>query len=201
VQSNWRIYVFDPQTGKRGVYFITTAIDSTVHAIAGRLLSEGVPMHVPRRAELARDASGTVHLAIDPGNGTAPDVKATLQPSLEQSLPTHWVEYFVDFRGFLEYCVPQDRALSYQPWYNRVTRQEIELGIPLDSCRRLEGRVESKAAEAIVGDALPVCFYVPSVKFRFAGEAYDVRTPEDAGKGLSRRNRAAGHPPAASAAL
>jgi len=200
VQSNWRIYVFDPQTGKRGVYFITTAIDSTVHALAGRMLSEGVPMHVPRRADLARDASGTVHLSIDPGDGTAPDVKATLKPSLEQSLPPEWAEYFVDFHGFLEYCVPQDRALSYQPWYNRVTRQEIELGIPLANCRRMEGRVESKAAERIAGDAQPLCFYVPSVTFRFAGEAYDVRTTEPAGEGLLRRHRAAPQPAAAPAA-
>ena len=157
-------------------------------------------MHVPRRADLARDASGTVHLSIDPGDGTAPDVKATLQPSLEQSLPPHWAEYFVDFRGFLEYCVPQDRALSYQPWYDHVTRQEIELGIPLESCRRMEGRVESRAATAIAGDAQPLCFYVPSVRFRFAGEAYDTRAAEQAGEGLLRRNRAAPQPAAAPAA-
>jgi hypothetical protein len=194
IQSNWRIYVFDPRTGKRGVYFVSTAISSTAHALGGRLLSEGVPMHVPRRAELARDASGTVHVSIDPGDGTAPDLKATLRPSLDPALPPRWAEYFTSFRGFLEYCVPQDRAMSFQPWYDRVARQEIELGIPLESCRRMEGRVESQAARAIVGDAEPVCFYIPAVTFRFAGEEYDPRTVVNAAGG--RPPRASEAPPA-----
>jgi hypothetical protein len=61
-----------------------------------------------------------------------------------------------------------------------VTRQEIELGIPLESCRPLEGDVESRAAREIVGDARPLCFHVPAVKFRFGREAYDLRTSHGA---------------------
>jgi hypothetical protein len=175
IQSNWRIHVTDPQTGRRGVYFVSTAISSTPHALAGRLLSEGVPMHVPRRASLVREDDGTFHLSIDPGHGTAPDVTATLRPGDDRSLPPRWVECFGDWHGFLSYCVPQDRALSCQPWYGRVTRQEIELGIPLETCARLEGAVTSRAAAAIVGDAAPVCFHVPQVTFRFAREDYDAR--------------------------
>jgi hypothetical protein len=175
IQSNWRIYVTDPQTGKGGVYFVCTAIDSTPHALAGRLLAEAVPMHVPHRATLSRDADGVVHLSLDPGRGTAPDVRATLRPSDDRSVPDDWRDCFGDWVGFLAYCVPQDRAMSLQPWYDRVTRQEIELGIPLDSCLRLEGEVESRAAQDIAGDARPVCFYVPGVTFQFSDESYDPR--------------------------
>ena len=174
IQSNWRIHVTDPVTRQRGVYFVSTAINSTPHALAARFLSEGVPMHVPRRADLVRDASGTVHLSLEPGRGTAPDAQATLRPSLEASLPPAWAESFDDWRGFLEYCLPQDRAMCSQPWYGRVARQEIELEIPLKRCQRLEGKVESRAAAAIVGDAVPICFYVPSVTFRFDREVYDL---------------------------
>ena len=130
-------------------------------------------MHVPRHTDLSSDDDGTLHLTIEPGGGTAPDVRATLRPTDDRSLPPPWDECFGDWQGFLSYCVPQDRALSSQPWYGRVTRQEIELGIPLESCRRFEGPVESRAAREIVGDVTPVCFYVAAVKFRFAGEAYD----------------------------
>ena len=151
-------------------------------------------MHVPRRADLARDASGTVHLSIEPGGGTAPDAKATLRPSIDRTLPTDWTECFADWRAFLEYVVPQDRALSFQPWYDRVTRQEIELGIPLESCRRMDGPLESQAARAIVGDARPICFYVPAVTFQFAGEEYDPRSVADSEEGLPRRTRAARTP-------
>jgi hypothetical protein len=168
--------VSDPETGSLGVYFFSTLINSTPHALAGRLLSEGVPMHVPEHADLTHEADGTLRIAIEPGRGTAPDARATLRPLDDKSLPPEWVECFNDWQGFLAYCVPQDRALCCQAWYDRVVRQEIELGIPLESCQRVEGTVESRAARAIAGDALPVCFHVPAAKFRFAGEACDPRT-------------------------
>lgn len=181
VQSNWRIHVTDPQTGKRGIYFVTTAIGSTPHAVAARLMSEGVAMHVPARAEVRKEADGTFHLLIDPGTGTAPDVRAALRPAGDEAvrtLPPPWNECFADWRAFLAYCVPQDRAMSSQPWYGgRVVRQEIDLGIPLDSCQPLAGTVESAAARAIVGDAEPLCFRVPAVHFRYDREWYDLRSP------------------------
>ncbi len=73
----------------------------------------------------------------------------------------------------LAYCVPQDRAFSPQPWHGWVTRQEIALGIPLVDCQPLEGEVRSRAAAAIVGNATPFCFRVPTVRFRFAREEHD----------------------------
>ncbi len=174
VQSNWRVHVCDPQTGRLGVYFFSTLISSTPHALAGRLLSEGVPMHVPEHADLTHDADGTLRFSIEPGRGTAPDARGTLRPADHNNLPPEWVECFGE-QGFLAYCVPQDRALCCQAWYDRVVRQDIELGIPLESCRRVEGTVESRAARAIAGDARPVCFHVPAARFRFAGEACDPR--------------------------
>jgi hypothetical protein len=72
----------------------------------------------------------------------------------------------------LAYCVPQDRAFSSQPWYGRVTRQEIQLDIPLDACKSLEGHVSSRAASRFVGDATPFCFFVANVHFRFEQETY-----------------------------
>jgi hypothetical protein len=181
IQSNWRIHVTDPQTGHRGIYFLSTAITSTPHALGGRLLSEGVPMHVPARGELTRDADGTLHLLLDPGRGSSPDVRATLRPIEETALPHPWTDCFGDWMGFLAYCVPQDRAMSSQPWYRRVTRQEITLGIPLESCRPVASEVRSAAARAIAGNAEPVCFHVVRVTFRFEREFYDVRVsvPEE----------------------
>jgi hypothetical protein len=73
--------------------------------------------------------------------------------------------------------VPQDRAMSSQPWYRRITRQEIELGIPLEACEPLAGHAASRAAQALVGAARPVCFRVPQVTLRFGAEIYDQRDP------------------------
>jgi hypothetical protein len=174
VQSNWRIHVRDPRTGTTGVYFVTNAVSATVPALFARLLTEGMPMHVFSRAVLLRDDDdGRVTLDLDPGAGSAPDATASLAPCVAPALDGAWKECFGDYRGFLSYCVPQDRAMSTQPWVPRVTRQEIDLGIPLEDCEPLAGEVVSRAASAIAGDARPLCFRVPAVRFRLAQQAHD----------------------------
>jgi hypothetical protein len=174
VQSNWRIYVRDPRSGLAGIYFFTNAIDRTLHALAARLLSEGMPMHRLAAGEVSRSSAGTFRLFLDPGAGSAPDAEATLRTSVERQpvLPEEWRECFADYRAMLDYCVPQDRALSVQPWHDRVTRQEIHLGIDLAGIEPLEGDVSSRAAQALVGAAAPVSFRVPRVAFLFDREEH-----------------------------
>jgi hypothetical protein len=176
VQTNWRIHVQDPQTGHRGIYFVTNAITSALPALAARLTTEGMPMHVLARGSVEKKEKGAVTIALDPGGGSAPDAAIDVAP--QKALPAlegAWAECFADFRKFLEYCVPQDRAMSSQPLKNRVSRQEIDLGIPIDACVPVSGTVTSRAARAIAGDAQPLCFYVPNVHFTFSVEAHDER--------------------------
>lgn len=173
VQTNWRVYVYDPRTGKRGVYFFSNAISSTLYALGARLFAEGMPMHALERGERHTEGDGCFHLHLDPGNGSAPDAEAILCLRGEQPTSGPWSVCFENYAAMLAYCVPQDRALSVQPWYSRVTRQEITLGIPLEACEPLEGDVCSRAAQALVGDAAPFCFRVANVYFRFEREEYD----------------------------
>jgi hypothetical protein len=176
IQSNWRIHVRNDRTGHRGIYFLSTAITSTPHALVARWMAEAMPMHVPASAELNRDTDGVIHLQLKSGGGSAPDAEAALRATSDRSLPKPWDLCFADYQGFLAYCVPQDRALSSQPWSACITRQEIHLGIPLESCEPLSGEIESHAARAIVGAASierPLCFRVPSVAFRFDAEHRD----------------------------
>ncbi|MCX5748400.1 MAG: DUF2071 domain-containing protein [Proteobacteria bacterium] len=176
VQTNWRLHVVDPHTGHRGIYFVTNAITSTPLALAARMLSEGMPMHVLHRGELAPDADGTLRGALEPGTGSAPDAALALRPApTAPVLAGAWAACFDDYRAFLAYCVPQDRAMSSQPLHARISRQEIELGIPLDACVPLDGTVTSRAAGAIVGDRAPLCFHVARVRFTFTAERHDRR--------------------------
>jgi hypothetical protein len=177
VQTNWRIHVVDPETGHRGVTFLTNAITHTGAALGARLLTEGMPMHVLHRGEVRRDdVDGALHVTLDPGAGTAPDAVLHLAPVASvPALTGAWAACWGSYREFLAYCVPQDRAMSSQPLRRRVSRQEIDLGIPLEACTPLDGTVTSCAARAIVGDAQPLCFHVPSVTFTFSVEAHDVR--------------------------
>ncbi len=178
VHSNWRIYVFDPHSGMRGVYFVTNAVASTPHALAARLLSEGMPMHVFRNAAVQAGDDRTCRIVLDPGQGSAPDLEAVLRPS-DAVLPgSPWNECFESYTAMLAYCVSQDRAFSSQPWYGRITRQEISLRIPLESCEPMAGEVHSHVAAAYVGDATPLCFRVGKVAFCFEREEHDPRVRE-----------------------
>ncbi len=176
VQSNWRIYVRDPQTKRSGIYFVTTAIDKTLPALLARLLSEGIPMHLLDQGAVIAKRDGSFEVCLDPGVGSAPDLAVTLQPASQIELDPLWTACFATFHDLLAYCVPQDRAISSQPWYNRVTRQEIELGIPLEICEPLIATaIVSETARTLVGDAQPLCFRVPQVTLRFKHEAHDSR--------------------------
>jgi len=172
VQTNWRVHVRDPNTGHRGIYFFTNAITATMPALAARLTTEGMPMHVLRGASVTRSDAG-IEVVLDPGSGTAPDAKVSLRRSTEPALVGAWAECWMDWRDFLSYCVPQDRAMSSQPLRKRISRQEIDLGIPIDGCEPFAGTVVSAAAKAIAGDAAPLCFRVAKVAFKFSVELHD----------------------------
>ena len=176
VQSNWRIYVQDAQAQHNGIYFVTTAINQTLPALLARLLSEGLPMHLLQMGAVIAKPDGSFEVRLDPGAGSAPDLKMTLVPSPIPEFSPLWSDCFVRFHDLLAYCVPQDRAMSTQPWYRRVTRQEIELGIPLEICEPLTAStVDSRAARVLIGDAQPICFRVPHVTLRFRQEIHDLK--------------------------
>ncbi len=174
VQTNWRIHVRDPRTKTHGIYFVTSAIDSAAQALGARLFTEGMPMHVFARSFIARDpTTGRVVFELSPGKGTAPDGKASLLPCDPPKFEDEWAACFDGFQAFLEYTVPQNRAMSAQRWHRRVTRHEIELPISLHKCEPLGGSVTSVAAEAIVGSAKPVCFRAAGLLFTFSEELHD----------------------------
>jgi len=172
VQTNWRIYVRDPRTGNPGVFFVTNACSSTLVALGARLFAEGMPMHVLQTGSINIRQNGTVELLLNAGKGSAPDAQSTLHPIPERPIHGPWDCCFGSYNDMLAYCVPQDRAFSTQPWYARLTRQEITLNIPLASCEPLEGGVQSHTATTFVGDATPFCFIVPTVTFCFEQELH-----------------------------
>jgi hypothetical protein len=174
IQTNWRIYVRDPRTRREGVYFLTTATDNVLVALGARLLAEAMPMHLLRHADVRPGPDDIYHLWLDAGSsGTAPTAEALLQHATETPASGPWSVSFASYRDMLAYCVPQDRALSMQPWYRRMTRQEIELGIPLEACEPLVGAIHSPTARALAGAAEPFTFRVPRVHFRLDRELHE----------------------------
>lgn len=174
LQSNWRLYVRDDHTGMEGIYFITTAISSPVYALAARLLSGSAPMHIPASLRLDRAASGEVRLLMEPGKGTAPDLNVALRPATARSLPAAWRACFDSYEAMLAHVVPQDRAITIEPWDHRSRRQEISLGIALTDCEPLTGEVRSRSLVALAAsDEDALCFRVPVVRFLMQAELVD----------------------------
>lgn len=178
VQSNWRIYVRDDRTGKEGVCFVTSAVTTARHSLGARLMAEGMPMHLLAHGSVTRAVDGAMRVVLEPGQGSGPDARLEFAPTADRTLHGPWAQCFADYAAMLRYTVPQDRALSTLPVDRRTVRQEIDLGIPLDSCEPLSGTLQSQAAAAIVGSeaglAAAVCFRVPQVCFRFTGERHDL---------------------------
>jgi hypothetical protein len=174
VQSNWRIHVCDPHTGVLGISFVTNAVSHIVPALGARILTEGMPMHLLTHGQVTRAADGALSISLDPGSGSAPAAELSLRPAEPPAWTAAWAECWPDFRSFLAYCVPQDRAMATQELRRRTVRQEIDLGIALDACEPLTGSVASAAARTWVGDATPLCFRVAALNFAFNGEKYDA---------------------------
>ena len=131
-------------------------------------------MHVPLRGAVVAEKDGSFAVALDPGSDTAPDLEGRPPPGAAE-LPAAWGECFPSYRDFLAYCVPQDRALSSQAWYGRVTRQEIPSRHPARRMPAASRRGAVVRAEGYVCAAAALCFRVPRVAFRFRGEHYDYR--------------------------
>jgi len=174
IQSNWRIHVVDPNTGSQGICFVINAASSTTVALGARLMLRAMPIHPLASAKLTRYANDCLRLTLDPGCGSGPDMEATLCPTGDRTLPHPWNLCFTDYRTMLAYCVPQNRAMASQPWFQRNTRQEIRLDIPLTDCNPLSGEVHSRLAEEIGGGSAALCFHVARVAFRFDRQEFDA---------------------------
>ncbi len=163
MQSNWRIYVSQPGTETQGVSFVTTTISNPFSALIGRIFAANLPMHVPAVSRFGD------RIELDSGCGSSPDLRIDHLREAERELPPDWQGVFGNYESALEYLVPQDRALSSQPWLQQITQQEIQLGIRSDECQAQAVEVESDAIQTIVGDVQPLCFKVAKVRFRLTG--------------------------------
>jgi hypothetical protein len=175
VVSNWRIHVTEPRSGLSGIYFLSNATNKIAISLGARLLSEAMPMHLADSA-FVEIKEKSVLAKIKPGTGSSPDLEADLHlsdnASISSTLPAEWLNCFGSLEAFLNYCVPQERAISSQEFLNRICFQEINLNIDINSCKLLAGHINSKAAESIAGKAEALCFRTGPLNFKFEREHY-----------------------------
>ena len=149
------------------------AASGTIVPLGARLMLQSMPMHALAKCELTHLKDGCFRLILDPGIGSGPDIKTTLCPTQDRTLHDPWRLCFDNYHAFLAYCVPQNRAMACQPWYGRVSRQEIRLDIPLSECSPVAGSVQSRLAHEIADSHDPIGFHVAKVAFRFDGQDFE----------------------------
>lgn len=169
IQSNWRIHVRDAASGRPGVYFPTSGVTSTLHALPARWCSSWMPLHVLAGARLeVKDAR--VEITLDPGAGSGPKLDAALRPLDGAALREPWAATFTSLDEVLATVLRQERALFTSEGGMRC--QEVRLE-PSGDVRWLTGEVESPMLESWTGmrplEAL--AFHVPALRFSLSPES------------------------------
>lgn len=170
IQSNWRTYVRNPGTGRRGVFFLTTTVSNLLYTLMARLTADNVPMHRPRRSRIETRPSGTVTVLLQGGRGGTPDLAGQWQ---ETPVPPGgpWALGFRDWDAMLGHIVPQERSLAVRN--GRVVRLDLELEIPLGHLRPLRGQVRTTFLTPLVGNLPSWAFWTPKVRLGYHAQRRD----------------------------
>jgi len=179
-QTNWRLYV-EPvcDDGPRdAIYFFKTALDHSGLAVASRLLSDGLPSHKPLRIDHRRSQDRLV-TSIDPGVGSAPDLKSTVRISEHRRLPADVMEHFSGWEHLVQYLVDQNRGVGVHPAQAGICQSKISIPIAIDAVQPADvvGAVESRLLEPVIDGCCCFAFVVPQVPFLALGETWTKLGP------------------------
>ncbi len=175
VQSNWRLYVVNPRTGTRGVYFLANTCDNALVAVLGRAASDTASMHVMAKGGFMREtATATWRLAIDPAGGTGPNIRGRLHEADRKT--GAWRLAFPTWSAMLEHVVPQDRSMAPRPWRNDLVREEIELRFDATKIVPLVGDVASSWLDEHVSAQKPFSFLVKDMRLTLLKEMSEPLT-------------------------
>ncbi len=175
LQSNWRLYL-KPVHGKRGaVYFFKTCMNSTLHVVGSRLMSDGLTSHKSGVFDYVVD-NQQGHLTIESSGGSAPDLD--LHFGLSESggsLPATWQQRFGSWEEAVEYLVSQNRAVDCLGGW--AATMESLIDIPIDPGQAVAVDVDSGLQCELIQQLYPeseeslFAFLIPQVTFRFLGES------------------------------
>ncbi|RQP24090.1 DUF2071 domain-containing protein [Piscinibacter terrae] len=175
LQSNWRLYLEPlPQNrpGQRVVLFIKNIMSSTLYAIGTRLFSDALPTHLPLRFSHARHGDLQVtHIAG--GQGSAPDLRCTLESTATKELPGAFKTMFASWDNAIDFLCLQDAAVAAVDGLDRLAFAEIDLPIETQTVRPLVLVADSLACpfvEALGVSPPPLCFAVDKVPFKVISE-------------------------------
>jgi hypothetical protein len=169
-QSNWRLYLARASGDTPAIYFLKTALGSAAHVAGARLVSNGLPAHLPEKLQHWREGS-RVCTQMSPGDGSAPDLNAVVVETDRRQLPSAFGEHFESWEDAAAYLIEQGSARFTMPRYGEVLDSRIDIPIDVSSVRPCEVETcDSSWLRDVVGDAVPFAFVVPEVAFRAFGD-------------------------------
>ncbi|TCT26075.1 hypothetical protein [Thermomonas haemolytica] len=176
LQSNWRWYLQredEPPDAMPTVLFARNVMDSLPHVIGARLLSDAMQPHLAADFVHRIDADRIV-TSIDPGQGSAPRMRAVLRDcDPAQVDATWWMGRFGSREQAWEFLACQKAALAIAP-DGCIALTRIDLPVNIAHLRPLSVAVEGIECPllgAMGGSAeQALCFLLPRVPFRVVSE-------------------------------
>jgi hypothetical protein len=175
LQSNWRLYLATaPERAPRvrTVFFLKNVMSSTLYSLGTRLFSDALQTHLADSFSLEMTGS-SCRIEIQPGEGSAPKLKASLSPSPSRELPSTFREAFGSWEAAVEYLTLQDAAVTRVPGTQRLAFSEIDLPIDLSTLQPLNlepQEFQCPFAELLGVESHALCFLLPGVRFRALSE-------------------------------
>jgi hypothetical protein len=171
IQCNVRIYL---QTPPLHVAFLANSIDHPLYVLGARLGSDGLPVHLPAHARFER-VQQTLRVDIEPGQGSALSVRATVRESESALLPAAFASVFGDFAQAVAFLVPQNAAVRWLDTVGRRCVSPIMVEAAPESARpaQVVGRVElglGDTLDPVLQSAECFAFVLPSVRFTALAE-------------------------------
>ncbi len=171
-QSNWRLYVEGRSgDGEGAVFFLKNVIDHPAYVVGSRMLSDGLPAHLPAQMVHAR-CRDTIETRISPGDGSAPDLVATVRETENRRVPAELRSLGETFEDVLAYLVPRGAAVRTHPAVGLRSASLIVVDPGEVRPLELTAPVESAWLAPIVEGAEPFAFVIREVRFAATGERW-----------------------------
>jgi len=171
-QANLRLYLEPERKGapRNAIWFWRATLSSAVHALASRLVADGLPAHFPDSFEHRRDGEGW-WTKIAPGFGDAPDLRLRVAEKGLPSPPPEWASLHREWEDLVWHIVGVDRGVRLVPGLEGRCETGIDVRFEFDDV--IPAEIEEFASELIgplVEDCPALVFVVPRLTFRVLTE-------------------------------
>ena len=152
------------------VWLYRAVMDSPLHVTGSRLLSDGLPSHLPASFEHRRDGEGW-WTRIQAGASRAPELKLRVAEVKHPEIPSGWSARPGDWEDLVYNLVDKSRALRVSSAGDCIFQTRLRVGFRFEeTIPAVVETFECDLLEPLVEGCPAVAFVLPSVTWRVEGE-------------------------------